>query len=361
MRLLSSPSPQQSLTIRRTGVSKSKHHVRCRKSTRGGEGALPRKSCTVPRGHNSTPKQLTLFLPPPSRVGQLEEKIDGIMSLLNASQQISTPPPPQHVPSVSRNSIHQLLNPNVESTATIPEGPARGPPISSPSPPHATHSHSNARLMPTAGLVGSDPPSLAAHHHHHHQASSSAVQDSVEIWPGFRVTFLEADRALNLYRSIYSPHFPFVTVPAMTSPHDLYEKAPLLFRTVVAVTTPPQGPVRRVHAEFNRWFREHVAQHVVVQNEARLEVLQSVLVYLAWGGMINSEATSLIQLATGLVIDLGLDRRPSDFGSGAAWRKEHSLDEMRAALGAFYVTSLYVHLWFSEPFFLSFFFFLFVY
>lgn len=181
----------------------------------------------------------------------------------------------------------------------------------------------------------------------HHQASSPAVQDSVEIWPGFHVTFLEADRALNLYRSIYSPYFPFVTIPAMASPHDLYEKAPLLFRTVVVTA---QGPARSVQAEFNRWFREYVAQHVVVHNEARLEILQAMLVRLSWGGMVNSEATNLIQLATGLVIDLGLDRRPSGLGSGAAWRKEHSLEEMRAALGAFYVTSLYVHMWFSEYF-----------
>lgn len=64
--------------------------------------------------------------------------------------------------------------------------------------------------------------------------------------------------------------------------------------------------------------------------------------------MAHNEATSLIQLAMGLVVDLGLNRWPSsDFGAkapkGAGRRKnKHSLEEMRALLGTFYVTSLYV-------------------
>lgn len=80
--------------------------------------------------------------------------------------------------------------------------------------------------------------------------------------------------------------------------------------------------------------------------------------------LIESQATNLIQLAVSLVIDLGLNRWPLDFGKatflmlkeGAVnvnsgeraamasgktpWKKKHSLDEMRAALGTFYVTSL---------------------
>lgn len=71
--------------------------------------------------------------------------------------------------------------------------------------------------------------------------------------------------------------------------------------------------------------------------------------------MIDSQATNLIQLANALVIDLGLNRWPLDYGRAnvimlkeaaitkngrmQSWRK-HTLDEMRAALGTFYTTSL---------------------
>lgn len=71
--------------------------------------------------------------------------------------------------------------------------------------------------------------------------------------------------------------------------------------------------------------------------------------------MIDSQATNLMQLAVALIIDLGLNRWPVDYskanfmllrdalvsaGNKTPVRKTHSLDEMRAALGVFYVCSL---------------------
>lgn len=72
--------------------------------------------------------------------------------------------------------------------------------------------------------------------------------------------------------------------------------------------------------------------------------------------MVDSQATNLIQLANALVIDLGLNRWPMDYGKAnflmlkeasiamnartSSWKRKHTLDEMRAALGTFYTTSL---------------------
>lgn len=73
--------------------------------------------------------------------------------------------------------------------------------------------------------------------------------------------------------------------------------------------------------------------------------------------MVDSQATNLIQLANALVIDLGLNRWPIDFGKAnilmfkegplplngrSTWKGKHTPDEMRAALGTFYTTSLCV-------------------
>lgn len=70
---------------------------------------------------------------------------------------------------------------------------------------------------------------------------------------------------------------------------------------------------------------------------------------------IDSQATNFVQLAVALVIDLGLSRWPLDFAKASSlmlkdaviqagtkryWNKDHTLDDMRAALGTFYVTSL---------------------
>lgn len=93
------------------------------------------------------------------------------------------------------------------------------------------------------------------------------------------MTFYEADRALNLYRSLYAPCFPFVAVPVMVTAYELFERTPFLFRTIVSVTT-PQGPA--VQCDFKIWFRHYIAEHVVINSERRLEILQALLVHIAW-------------------------------------------------------------------------------
>lgn len=236
------------------------------------------------------------------RVGQLEEKIDGIMSLLNASQQIQqnspssrghSPPgsaPPAPTLEQSRHGIHQLLNPNTDTNNSTADargvdGPDREP-LSTPS--SSANFHTNASFIPPAGLVapvsiaagvGPSPDTSSANPFLDRDLRPTATNEYVEIVKGFRMTFLEAERSLNLYRSVYSPYFPFVPVPVMMSSRELYEKSPFLFRSVVAVTT-PQSP--DIQAEYRVWFREYVAQHVVVNNERRLEVLQAILIHLAW-------------------------------------------------------------------------------
>lgn len=230
------------------------------------------------------------------------------MSLLNASQQISqnspsssgqTPPSsasgalPSHEP--NRNSIHQLLNPNVEPVTGVPSN--RTPDLSevAPTPPTSNNYHYNARLIPPLGLIppssipGGPSPGESSPHmppdtsgpafRGAARAPAPTPADSVEIIPGFTMTFYEADRALNLYRSLYAPCFPFVVVPVMVTAYELFDRAPLLFRTIVSVTT-PQGPA--VQADFKIWFRQYIAEHVVINNERRLEVLQALLVHVAW-------------------------------------------------------------------------------
>lgn len=205
------------------------------------------------------------------------------MSLLNASQQISGSPgsvaqtPPsggaldQHR---DRNGIQQLLNPVIEPMPESSRTPERQPdPISG--------QHVNARLvLPSPADLGNDTrsPSAAPPNIGHHRPTPPVVE-YIEIVPGFRMTFDEADRALNLYRSVYAPYFPFVLIPVMLTAYELHDKKPFLFRTIISVTA-PQSPVTQ--SEIKLWFREYIAQHVVVNNEKRLEILQAILVHLAW-------------------------------------------------------------------------------
>lgn len=65
----------------------------------------------------------------------------------------------------------------------------------------------------------------------------------------------------------------------MATAYDFYEKTPFLFRTIVSVAA-PQAP--NTQSDFKEWFRRYIAEHLVVNSERRLEILQALLVHMAW-------------------------------------------------------------------------------
>ncbi|KAK1752245.1 hypothetical protein QBC47DRAFT_68766 [Echria macrotheca] len=248
---------------------------------------------------------------PSARVVQLEEKIDGIMSLLNASQHLQqqvTPP----------------------STGSSP------------------HTHPAA---------GHQEPVVQ-------NGSYAAEKAYFDIGPSLRVTAEEANRCLDLYRSEYSPHFPFVPVPAGLTAGELHERQPFLLQIIIQIITPQSASVQRAVAY---WVRQYIAQHVIVEQEKRLELLQGLLLFLAWGDFhfyVDPRGTNLFQMAAGMTIEWGLNKPvktpahvPNQFldaarnVKGIRGRPPHMLDDMRAFLGVFYTNSQGSSLFFSLPMF----------
>ncbi|EGX93285.1 hypothetical protein CCM_04658 [Cordyceps militaris CM01] len=184
-----------------------------------------------------------------------------------------------------------------------------------------------------------------------------ALQDSstehIDISPGFSVSMKEADAAIRLYRTAYMPYFPFVPIPVTMTAAELHDSAPFFARTLLQMTVPAPASVQK---EAQRFFRQQLAQHVVVNQERRLELLQAILVFVAWGNFhfyIESQATDLLQLAVALVVDLGLDQSPDSIGPSRLSflptairkvkgfvRQGHTQDDRRAMLGCFYLNSV---------------------
>lgn len=170
------------------------------------------------------------------------------MSLLNAGQglrQLATPPS-------SNPSPPSILLPN--ETRAIPSRPA----ITEPS------------MAPTT------------------RPASVPEWGSFDIVPGFPVSTDEADAILNLYRSEYSPKFPFVPIAPEVTAIGLFESRPFLFRVIVQMIAPQGAGTQR---EVAQWIRQHIAKHVVTQQERQIELLQGLLLYIAWWvpGIQNAE------------------------------------------------------------------------
>ncbi|ENH70555.1 hypothetical protein FOC1_g10012485 [Fusarium oxysporum f. sp. cubense race 1] len=249
-----------------------------------------------------------------TRVAQLEKKIDGIVSLLSANQRKGlsplTPESPQEVQSHSQCQPHTQEN-------------------------RFTANHDMINQIPD---------------------DSIRFSTDVELFPGFRVSQQEASDRLDVYRRDYVPHFPFVPVPSSMCASELYVESRVLFWTILAVVSPLCD---KVQMEFKAWFRRYLAEHLVVRQEKSIDILQAMLIYLAWNDFHfygELQVTNIIQMAIGLVIDLRLDKHAGHFLGGPktllgdAWtsmskhpikmKVHQTAADKRAVLGVYHITNL---------------------
>lgn len=101
---------------------------------------------------------------------------------------------------------------------------------------------------------------------------------TLELLPGFGVTVAESEQNLDLYREEYMPRYPFVVISRSISAQELYRDAPCLFWTVMVATKPHSGNTMAIREQFRRMFSERI----FVRKEKTTEILQAILVLIAW-------------------------------------------------------------------------------
>ncbi|KAH6890633.1 hypothetical protein B0T10DRAFT_486368 [Thelonectria olida] len=269
-----------------------------------------------------------------TRVAQLEKKLDGIVELLAANQHIQPKGPPPLTPESPQSTQQSQPQPQPQSQPQLP-----------PKDPYPFNGVDKTDDSPTAAdLLIADVPFEEA--------------PCLELLPGFRISQLEAANALETYRRDYVPVYPFVPLPLSLTASDLYSQSRFLFWTIMSVIVPMSGSVQgRVRA----WFRKYLAEHVMVRQEKRIDILQAIFIHLGWNDFpfyMEPQATPVLQMAASLVIDLRLDRSPSCCHVaqktllGEAWQTmnkshweprlkfNHSLEDKRAVLGYYHISSL---------------------
>ena len=85
--------------------------------------------------------------------------------------------------------------------------------------------------------------------------------------------------ALDEFRINFKPNFPFVTVPLVTSAQELQQKKPFLFRVVMFVAS--IVPTSRKTA-MKRSLMAYLGQHLLVLEERDIDLLEGLLVLIAW-------------------------------------------------------------------------------
>ncbi|KAJ0421602.1 hypothetical protein BJY00DRAFT_107203 [Aspergillus carlsbadensis] len=161
-----------------------------------------------------------------------------------------------------------------------------------------------------------------------------------------------AERYLKLFKTKLIPHFPFVVVPQDISIKQLRQKKPFLCLAILASASYENMPLQRA---LGAQFKKAVASRLIIGGEISFELLQGLMVFLAWSHYHSRphRYTQFLQLAISLVVDLRLDRPPQTETWKTALRfdpqnipQEQTLnrpswgsDEQRAVLGCYYLSS----------------------
>jgi len=143
---------------------------------------------------------------------------------------------------------------------------------------------------------------------------------------------------LENYRTMVD-FFPFVTLPKELFIRDLIQQRPML---MFAVLTAASYDTTLLQAALSREFRK-VAMVKIMNGEKSLDLLQGLLVFIAWHHhYMDPHAASvhlLLQMCVGIAGDLGLDNIPSSATSPLQKEDSRDREAKRAYLGCYYLTT----------------------
>ncbi|MCJ1389948.1 hypothetical protein MMC18_002806 [Xylographa bjoerkii] len=265
------------------------------------------KSCTTqtPAARPHKPRTLR-------RVAQLEEKLEGLVALLKASPQM---------PEISGLNI------------------INREPISLGQPP--------ASISPLSYTIETAP-----------EGSSTVEPDLRSLLPRYTearesiTSRHDPDRLLTSFRSNIAGQFPFVVIPVTLNAFELGQDKPFLLKVILMVAAFHDEHVQTTRVNE---IMEHLSLHVLMRSEKSLDLLQGLLVLIAWYQShigIARRLTVIMQLARSLVVDLGLNKEAitkarfvQSYAGILAFSQDippqdlPTLEERRAFLGLTYLNS----------------------
>lgn len=189
---------------------------------------------------------------------------------------------------------------------------------------------------------------------------------------------INSDELLHLYHRDFAREIPFVVVPPEMTAQQLTKEKPCLWLAIIAVTSYQNAQTQK---SLGKEVIKYLSDHAILRGEKDLDMLQGILVYTTW--CVNSlleelsalklrqlipkissynklfhsrpQLNMLLSLGNSMMVDLGLNLAPFNFGNHELFINEMrntlsrgscqdgkgaiSLEYMRAVLGTFYLFS----------------------
>lgn len=204
------------------------------------------------------------------------------------------------------------------------------PPLPAPQPP-AT-SVAKAHILPAPGPVSEGSTSFW-------ESMNDSLSCLGRLDPIIRsISLVHMQMLLETYQRMVD-FFPFVMLPKDCSCRDLVLHRPLLMFSVLTVASYDSVPLQRT---LSREFRK-VAMVKIMNGEKSLDLLQGLLVFIAWHHhYMDARAVSipiLLQLCVGIASDLSLDKIAAHVRSPLQKEDPRDREAKRAYLGCYYLAS----------------------
>ncbi|KAK9438673.1 hypothetical protein VB005_06820 [Metarhizium brunneum] len=258
-----------------------------------------------------------------SRVSNLEKQIETLTAALEGQNQGTSATSPTH--------DFGLVNSKPSPAVLTPESPA-------------------AQAGEREGAM--NHPCLSQHQRPPRQAASAGALPG----PIYGLTWPQSDRILSLFRDKYIQTFPFLVLDERMSASQMYAEKPFLFRVIMLAAAPL--PIPRM-VKIKRNVLAYLGQHMLVEEERQLDLLQGLLVCISWADLrtlFDEQITNLTYLALGyahnlgitkippsLLQQIGMDDAPEDLRQtkrDLIPAKMHSIEEQRTFLGCYCLLSV---------------------
>ena len=193
--------------------------------------------------------------PAVSKTAQLEEKVDGLVSLLrSATQSVPVAADPNSTTVWNFGGDNNIPANGTASPRNRIEGPMNGvscdyPPDPTLLTPATTDSDSTFRHFPTSGVPG-----------------------------GFEPSLYEAEEFLKIFRTQKSKYFPFVHIPSTTSAQQLHQERPFLWLCIMAMSSNSTSQQLALGSKI----RHAVGRKMLLEYEKNLDLLLGLLAYIGW-------------------------------------------------------------------------------
>ncbi|KAK9344247.1 hypothetical protein V1522DRAFT_410860 [Lipomyces starkeyi] len=158
----------------------------------------------------------------------------------------------------------------------------------------------------------------------------------------------DVNKLLDVFRNSLVDHFPFVVLPPSATAESLRRQSPFLFLAIIASMAFENSPLQR---HLGNEIKKQIASRIILGTEKNMDLLQGLLVHMAWYHYFvrlqKQQMFLILQLCITLVQDLGLHRSPKDNKHSFCLDQRRTSQttrnpaEKRALLGVYYLSATY--------------------